>query len=65
MSLFVKDIDLICKIFLDILKLNARIYTNNIRKAMKERVTIVKHPERRTFGESSLCKAIVKTVPEP
>ena len=32
---------------------------------MKERVTIVKHPERRTFGESSLCNAIVKTVPEP
>jgi hypothetical protein len=32
---------------------------------MKERVTMVKHPERRTLGGSSLCSAIVKTVPEP
>lgn len=32
---------------------------------MKERVTIVKHTERRTLGGSSLCDAVAKTVPEP
>jgi hypothetical protein len=31
---------------------------------MKETVAYIKHPERGTFGESSLCGVLAKTIPE-
>ncbi len=49
---------------LDIFRICSRICFN-IRKAMKERVAVAAHSERRTLGGSSLCQAPVKTVPEP
>ena len=37
---------------------------NQIRKVLTERVTVAKHSERKTVGESFLCRASAKTTPE-